>query len=167
MHRNVVFVITALLAAALGGCGGGQRANTTGEYRGPNQLDFELTRPVRRAMPPERHDGSAEVIDTGGTYVTLELRIFGEGETPCRVQAQRSSAEPGRFDIVRGQRCASRFRYDGRPVAALTQIDQGVAYHERGRLRIAMQGPFVADVLMNGRVVPTEGFAVWRFEGWR
>ncbi|MCZ7681455.1 MAG: hypothetical protein M5U28_22735 [Sandaracinaceae bacterium] len=131
----------------------------------PARLRAHAPRAPRDA--PERHDGSAEVIDTGGTYVTLELRIFGEGETPCRVQAQRSTAEAGRFDVIPGQRCASNFRYDGRPVAALTQINEGVAYHEQGRLRIALQGPFVADVLMNGSVVPTEGHAIWRFEGWR
>ncbi len=159
------FVLGLAIAAA--GCGGGQRANTTGEYRGPNQLDFRLTAPISRVMPPERHDGSAEVIDSGGNYVTFELRIFGGSETPCRVQAQRSRVEEGRFDIVPGQRCASDFRYDGRPVSALTQINEGVAYFDESRLRIAMQGPFVADVLMNGRVVPTEGVAVWRFEGYR
>lgn len=164
MNRLFAF---PLVLVALAGCGGAQHANTTGEYRGPNQLDFELHRPVRRVMPPERHDGSAEVIDTGATYVTLELRIFGEGETPCRVQAARSSVEDGRLDIVPGQRCASNFRYDGRPVTALTQIDQGVAYFDGRRARIAMEGPFVADVLMNGGVVPTEGYAIWRFEGWR
>lgn len=162
MERHLILALAVLAAA----CGGAQR-NTTGEYRGPNQLDFELRSPVRRVMPPERHDGSAEVIDTGGAYVTLELRIFGQGETPCRVQAQRSTTEPGRFDVVPGQRCASNFRYDGRPVAALTQVNEGIAWFDRNRLRVALQGPFVADVLINGRVVPTQGFAIWRFEGWR
>lgn len=165
MMARTLAALAALSIAA--GCGGAQRSNTSGEYRGPNQLDFEVRSPVRRVMPPERNQGSAEVIDSGSDYVLLELRIFGEDERPCRVRAQRSGVEDGRMDILPGQRCASRFRYEGRPVVAMTQVDRGIAHHDRGRLRIAMQGPFVADVLVDGRVVPVEGYAIWRFEGWR
>lgn len=165
MNRRSLLASLVIVGLAVG-CGARQRG-ASGEYRGPNELVFELRSPVARAMPPERHDGSAEVYDDGGTYATFVLRIFGEDETPCQVQAVRSSVERGRFDIVPGQRCASNFRYDGRPVTAITQIDQGIAYYDRSRLRIAMQGPFAADVLNAGRVVPTQGYAVWRFEGYR
>jgi hypothetical protein len=168
MQRTLARTLASLtLACGLAACGAAQRANTSGDYRGPNQLDFEIRSPVRRVMPPERNQGSAEIIDSGADHVVLELRIFGDGETPCRVHARVSHVEHGRMDILPGQRCASRFRYDGRPVAAMTQIDRGIAHHDTGRLRIAMQGPFVADVLLDGRVVPVEGYAVWQFEGWR
>ncbi len=72
------------------------------------------------------------------------------------------------MDILPGQQCTSTFRYDGRPIAALVQVQQGIAYFDRNHLTIAMQGPFAADVVVDGsRVVPTTGFAIWRFEGWR
>jgi hypothetical protein len=161
-----IFVSFTLAALALG-CGGRYR-NTTGDYRGPNILDFRVETPVQRVMPQERNDGSATVYDDGGDIVTFELRIFGGAETPCQVQAQRSRTERGRMDILPGQQCTSTFRYDGHPVAALMQVQQGTASFDRNRCNISMQGPFAADVVVDGnRVVPTTGFAIWRFEGWR
>lgn len=154
-------ILLALLAI---GCGARQGAS--GDYRGPNLLDFTVQSPLQRVMPQERHDGSAAVYDDGGAYVTLELRIFGGRETPCRVQAQRSP-EPGRMDILPGQQCTSPFRYEGRPVDVLMQVNQGTAYFDHDHLTIQMDGVFAADVYSGGRIVPTQGAAVWRFEGWR
>jgi hypothetical protein len=144
----------------------GPRYGASGEYRGPNILDFTVQSPVQRPMPQERNDGSAGVIDEGD-YVTFELRIFGGNETPCRLQAQRSYVEEGRVDILPGQQCTSPFRYEGRPVEVHLTIRQGAGYFDHDRLSLAIDGTFAADVYAGGQIVPTQGVASWRFEGWR
>jgi hypothetical protein len=163
--RTSLASLLALTLLTVAGCG--SRATSRAEYRGPNLLEFTLTVPVRRTMPPERQDGSAQVIDSGGDYTTFELRIFDQGETPCRLQARRSGVEAGRYDVVPGQQCRSLFTYDGAPVSALTEINQGVIYMRGNELRVALTGPFAADTRREGRIVPTQGHASWRFEGYR
>lgn len=118
-YRRVVsktLRLLALLAAGLGlGCGGAQiqsAPSTTGTYHGPNELDFLITAPVRRQMPPERHNGAAEVVEDDGERVTLELRML-EGGDVCRIEATRAEPTASTLSVAPGQECRSRFAHEG------------------------------------------------------
>jgi hypothetical protein len=158
---------TALVVLGLGmvGCGGASHPNRSGVYRGPNVLRFALLDPIERRMPDERNQGSAEVIDDGSEYVTLELRIFDGGETPCQIRARRIGGPA--LMVQPGQRCASRFRYDGAPVAAVVQINEGTVRFTDAGMRVELSGPFVADVATNRGVVTAQGIAEWELDGYR
>lgn len=166
-------LLLVLGLALLTACGGRSGAVQTGPmvlsawsglYQGPNVLQFALTSPVVRQLPAERNYGDVQVVDGGGPTVTLVFRMFQDG-APCRVEAQRTGG--GSASVIPGQRCASRFRYDGAPVQAMAQINRGDVYITGGSLRATLYGPFVADVALDGRVVPVEGQAQWGFEGAR
>lgn len=137
--------------------------NLSGFYRGPNVLVFALTQPVEREMPPEEHVGSASIMDSGGPTVTIEARIFEDGDA-CRIEARRVG---NRAIIIPGSRCASRLFYDGVPVAAMVQVDDGEAEFIGDVVRVVLRGPFVGEVLIRDRVMPVGGSALWRFEGRR
>ncbi len=142
----------------------------SGEYQGPNELDFAMTAPVARQMPVERHRGTAVVTDAQGSDVTLELRMFETGET-CRIQARRAAeltdAEEESLAVSAGQRCSSRFGYDGTPVAATVEIDEGTVVFRPGAVRIELRGRFVADSADGEGTMQSEGIARWEFEGTR
>jgi hypothetical protein len=154
-------------------CGGAPPpvGDRSGEYHGPNRLSFALTAPVQRQMPPESHRGSAVVTDARGSDVTLELRMFEGGET-CRIQARRAAdaTEPDaeeQLQVAAGQRCASRFGYDGTPVAAVVEIQEGTVVFRPGAVRVELSGRFVADMAGEDGTNESEGIARWEFDGTR
>lgn len=164
-----------LLLAALTACGGAPpppaESPRLGQYNGPNELDFVVTAPIQRQMPHERHRGSAVVTDDTGAQVTLELRMLESGDV-CRIVAQRgapaSAADaPETLTVGAGQRCSSRFVYEGSPVAAIVQINEGTVTLGPGTIAVRLTGPFVAN--MAGADGPTEleGVARWQLDGRR
>ncbi|MGF1464574.1 MAG: hypothetical protein ACFCGT_00440 [Sandaracinaceae bacterium] len=151
------------LGLALAGCGGAPSTNRSGTYRGPNTLEFSLVQPHPQQMPPEENQGSAEVIDNDETYLTLELRMFDRGEPPCRISARRTGLNT--LDVTPGQRCSSRFDYQGIPVAAEVRIDRGEATFRDGRLLVILEGNFAGQARTPAGVQAFTGEASWRFEG--
>lgn len=133
----------------------------SGHYSGPGRLDFAVTRPVVREMPPEQHYGSADVYDSGGSMLTLDVRMF-EGGTACRLQASRT---PGGGQIHAGQRCLARMTYDGAPVDVEVQVNEGSVSFTSMGVVIGLRGPFVAEVHTGRGTFGVAGIAVWRFQG--
>lgn len=157
--------LLALLAAGLGlGCGGAQTpaTNHSGTYHGPNELDFLVTAPVRRQMPPEIHNGAAEVLEDTGDEVTLELRMI-EGGDVCRIAATRPTPE-STLQVNPGQECRSRFAYEGAPTAAVVTIEEGTVEFGEDSVEVQLSGSFVAATT---GATQSEGVARWRFEGTR
>ncbi len=151
------------LALVLLACGGAQGGASAGsEYSGPNELDFLVTTPVRRQMPPERHRGTAVVVSDDGTLVTLELRMVDGGDV-CTVQARRGG---GALAVQPGQ-CSSRFVYEENPTAATVQIQEGTVTLGDGTLSVALSGGFVANVRSGEGTSAVSGVARWTFEGRR
>ena len=155
-----------LLSLALLGCGGAQTVASAGaEFTGPNELDFLVTEPVRRQMPPERHRGSAVVVSDDGAEVVLELRMIDGGDV-CRITATRQGEAEGPIPVTPTQ-CASSFVYEGSPTATIVQIEQGTVTHEARSLSVELSGEFVANVQAGDSVNEVRGVARWSFEGTR
>lgn len=133
----------------------------SGHYAGPGRLDFAITRPVVREMPPEQHYGSADVYDGGGSVVTFDVRMF-QGGTACRLQGNRA---PGGAQLIAGQRCLARMTYDGAPVDVEVQVNEGSASFTSTGIVMGLRGPFVADVHTGRGTFAVAGIAVWRFQG--
>jgi len=151
------------------GCGGAQAAPTrAGEYAGPNQLEFLVTAPVQRQMPPERHNGVARVTGDDGQVVTLELEMFEGGDT-CAVTATRAapSGERETLTVNAGHECSSRFAYEGSPVAATVLIEQGTVRFGPGTLEVELSGEFVAEVASASGTSEVEGIARWQLDARR
>lgn len=151
----------------LAACGGAPAPSTAraGEFHGPNTLEFAITSPVQRQMPPERHRGTAQVTEAEDGTLTLELRMFDDGDV-CRLDASPGpTAET--FDVRAGQQCRSRFAYDGSPVAAIVEIDEGTVRFEGNGISVALRGRMLAHIGMADGPTETEGMARWSFEGVR
>lgn len=163
LQRTVLAVSSVLVA-----CGGASAATHGGAYTGPNQLDFLVTAPVERQMPPERHRGRAQVVSDDGTAVVLELRMVEGGDT-CRITATAAApAAPGTDDVrsvAGGQSCSSRFMYQGEPTSAVVQIEEGtVTFGADGTLRVDLAGEFAASTPSASQI---SGVVQWRLEGHR
>ncbi|HJL14281.1 MAG TPA: hypothetical protein RMH99_01425 [Sandaracinaceae bacterium LLY-WYZ-13_1] len=158
----VLAALALLLPAA---CGGSQAstAQASGTYHGPNELDFLITSPVRRQMPPERHNGSAEVVSDDGAEVLVELRML-EGGDVCEIRATRPSPGASTLTVPAGQECRSRFSYEGAPTAAVVTIEEGTVDIGSGTLRVDLHGSFVAAT---SGASQSSGIAEWEFEGTR
>ncbi len=161
VQRLIPTTLALMMALA---CGGAQSAGAAGDsYTGPNELDFLVTTPIRRQMPPERHRGSATVVSDDGTNVVLELRMVDGGDV-CRIDATRSGSGPL---AVSPAQCSSRFVYEENPTAATVQIQQGTVTLGEGTLSVALNGGFVANVRSGQGVSEVSGVAEWTFEGRR
>lgn len=158
-------VAAVAVVALVEGCGGGAGLRP-GTYRGPNELRYALTSPAQQEMPVERHRGTAEVIAAQGDLLTLRLTMF-EGGDHCDLSVRRLGGDEDRHEVVPGQECASRFAFDGTPVAAVVAIDEGSAAYVDGTLRIELSGRFVADRGTPVGTVRLQGIARWSFEGRR
>lgn len=153
-----------LFALALLGCGGAQTVASAGsEFTGPNELDFLVTEPVRRQMPPERHRGSAVVVSDDGAEIVLELRMIDGGDV-CRITGTREGEGP---IPVEPAQCASSFVYEGSPTATVVQIEQGTITSSASSLSVELSGEFVANVQAGDSVNEVRGVARWGFEGTR
>ncbi len=156
--------MTTLIAFTLAACGGAQPGASAGEeYTGPNELDFLVTAPIRRQMPPERHRGSASVVSDDGTAVVLELRMVEGGEV-CQIEARRDSA--GGLTVSPSD-CTSRFVYEESPTAARVSISQGTVTLGQGTLSVRLEGTFVAAVVSGDGTSEVSGVARWNFDGRR
>ncbi|MBX3275479.1 MAG: hypothetical protein KF729_34790 [Sandaracinaceae bacterium] len=161
MKPLATFVV-ALLAVACGGAQSGGAASGD-SFTGPNELDFLVTNPVRRQMPPERHRGTAVVVSDDGQRMELELRMVDGGDV-CRIGATRAGGGP--LSVAPSQ-CSSRFVYEESPTAAVVQIQQGTVTLGEGTLSVALSGQFVANVRAGSGVSEVSGVARWTFEGRR
>lgn len=156
-------LISALLALTFVACGGAQGSASSGdEFSGPNELDFLVTTPVRRQMPPERHRGTARVVSDDGSTITLELRMVDQGDV-CTITAARSE---GAMPVSPAQ-CSSRFVYEENPTAAIVSIREGTVTVGDGALEVELSGDFTANVQQGEGVSAVSGVAQWRFSGTR
>ena len=154
--------MTTLIAFTLVACGGAQTGASSGdEYSGPNELDFLVTAPVRRQMPPERHRGTAVIVSDDGTTMTIELRMVESGDV-CQITATRSGEGPL---AVGPSECSSRFVYEENPTAAIVSVQQGTVTVGEGTLGVELQGEFVATVRQGESTSEVEGVARWNFDG--
>lgn len=152
-----------LLALGLAACGGAQGAASSGdEYSGPNELDFLVTTPVRRQMPPERHRGTARVVADDGSTLTLELRMVDQGDV-CTITATRAG---GAMSVSPAQ-CESRFVYEESPTAAIVSIRDGTVTLGDRSVEVELSGDFTANVQQGEGTSQVGGVAQWNFSGTR
>ncbi len=137
----------------------------TGVYLGNHTINFDITSPIPRAMPPEVRQGPIHVNDEPGPGVRLSLRFYDNGE-PCHLEGIRQGGT-GRVIINPNQRCSLRMLYENNPVIVGLQINQGVADFEGWNLRTDMSGPFVAETLYMGRRTSLQGRSRIGFSGTR
>lgn len=141
----------------------GPPADLTAIYLGNHNLNFNITSPVPQNMPPEVREGPIHVYDTAGASVRISLRLEQNGE-PCHLDGTRQ-AGTGRVIINPGQRCSIRILYQGNPVLAAMQVNQGVADFSGWNLATDISGPFVAEALYQGRRTSLQGNARITFSG--
>ena len=168
VRRTVPLFAAAIALLTISACGGAPALRLSpGVYEGPNELDFAVTAPVRRQMPPERHRGRAEVVRREAETLTLRLQMFEGGDT-CELELRQTSASgevPETFVPVDGQQCGSRFSYDGTPVAAVVSIDEGGARYDETGLHVRLSGRFLATTSSGSVPIQVEGIAAWEFDG--
>lgn len=171
--RTVLYLMPLVLVAVLWmGCGpppvvhhAGPPADLTGIYLGNHSLNFNISSPTPQNMAPETRNGPVHIYDTAGAGVRVSLRLEDNGE-PCHLDATRQGGS-GRVVINPGQRCTIRILYQGNPVLAGMQINQGVADFSGWNLSTDMSGPFVAEALYQGRRTSLQGNARISFSGTR
>ena len=144
-------------------CGGGQpHGASAGEaFVGPNELNFLVTAPIRRQMPPERHRGTASVVSEQETTLTIHLRMVAGGDV-CEIVATRAGAGPM---PVAPTDCSSQFVYEDNPTAATVHVQTGTVTLDGGQLRIDLSGQFVAAIASGDGTSEVSGVARWTFEG--
>lgn len=136
-------------------------ADLTGVYTGNHEIIATIAAPQYRVMQPEAYRGPVHVYETAGGHIRMSLRMYSDGDT-CHLQGQRSGAV---VTFEPGQRCSIRFLYEGNVVLAGMEMNNGNARFGGTRMELDMTGPFVAEVLLQGRRVSVNGSGRIRFWG--
>jgi hypothetical protein len=135
----------------------------TGVYNGNHEILATLSSPQYQTMRPETFRGPIHVYETAGGHIRMTLRMYSDGDA-CHLEGQRNGAvvffEPN-------QRCSIRFLYEGNVVISGMEMQSGNARFGGNRMELDLTGPFVAEVLFQGRRTSVSGSGRIRFWGSR